>query len=73
MSKPAAPFPLKIRLSDDSGMTEFLTAEEMYERRDEIIEHFETMRDEAHDFSINPWIIAMMRFAQQWEADEISE
>jgi hypothetical protein len=73
MSKPAAPFPMKLRLPDDSGMSEFLTAEEMYEKRDEIISHFEAMRNDRPEFSINPWVVAMNRFAVDWEADEISK
>lgn len=72
MSRPAAPFPIKMRLPDDSGMSEFLTAEEMYERSDEIIEQFEAMRHDRSDFSVNPWIIAMSRFVSAWEDHEVS-
>ena len=75
MSKPSAPFPMMLRLSDDSGMTEVLTAEEMYEKREAILEALEFMRSQYGEdgFSIYPWVVAMTRFAQQWEADEISE
>lgn len=64
------PFRFKRRNSKDTGMTEDLTAQEMYDDREAIIDDFTNMEKwkvEGEDVSFAPWIIAMTKFVEAWE------